>query len=198
MVAFTVSATLAGVAGGLLAQITQTVALSSLSFDRSAAVLIMVMIGGMGTLIGALVGAAAYMVAQDRLSDLNPVYWNFWVGLLLVLFVLFARGGMIGGLDRLDRVDPRQGARSRDRSLRCSRRDDRRRSQTDSPVQEFRCAASHERRQTSGCRAAAGHALIGPNGSGKTTLINLLGGALAPTSAVRSSSAATISRGSPR
>ena len=68
MVAFTVSAALAGVAGALLAQITQTVALSSLSFDRSAAALIMVMIGGMGTLIGALVGAAAYMVAQDRLS----------------------------------------------------------------------------------------------------------------------------------
>ena len=101
MVVFTVSAALAGVAGGLLAQITQTVALSSLSFDRSASVLIMVMIGGMGTLIGALVGAAAYMIAQDRLSDLNPVYWSFWVGLLLVLFVLFARGGLIGGIDRL-------------------------------------------------------------------------------------------------
>jgi branched-chain amino acid transport system permease protein len=101
MVAFTVAAALAGVAGALLAQITQTVALSSLSFDRSALALILVMIGGMGTLIGALVGAAAYMVAQDRLSDLNPVYWNFWVGLLLVLFVLFARGGLIGGVDRL-------------------------------------------------------------------------------------------------
>jgi branched-chain amino acid transport system permease protein len=100
MIAFTVSAALAGVAGGLLAQITQTVALSALGFDRSASVLIMVMIGGMGTLIGALAGAAAYMVAQDRLSDLNPVYWNFWVGLLLVLFVLFARGGLIGGVDR--------------------------------------------------------------------------------------------------
>ncbi len=101
MVAFTVSAALAGVAGGLLAQITQTVALSSLSFDRSASVLIMVMIGGMGTLIGALAGAAAYMIAQDRLADLNPVYWNFYVGLLLVLFVLFARGGLVGGADRL-------------------------------------------------------------------------------------------------
>src|ERR1700691_2455897 len=101
MVAFTVSASLAGVAGALLGQITQTVALSSLDFNRSAAALIIVMIGGMGTLIGALVGAAAYIVAQDRLSDLNPVYWNFWVGLLLVLFVLFARGGLIGGVDRL-------------------------------------------------------------------------------------------------
>jgi branched-chain amino acid transport system permease protein len=111
MVAFTVSAALAGVAGGLLAQITQTVALSVLSFDRSASVLIMVMIGGMGTLIGALAGAAAYMVAQDRLSDLNPVYWNFWVGLLLVLFVLFARGGLIGGADRfIAWIKSRRGA----------------------------------------------------------------------------------------
>ena len=96
MVVFTLSAIIAGIAGGLLAQITQTVALPVLGFDRSASVLIMVMLGGMGSLIGAMIGAAAYMVAQDRLSSLNPVYWNFWLGLFLVVAVLFARGGIIG------------------------------------------------------------------------------------------------------
>ena len=96
----------------------------------------MVMIGGMGTLIGALVGAAAYMVAQDRLSDLNPVYWNFWVGLLLVLFVLFARGGLIGGVDRLI-VWIRSKPASHERSCR-QRAFDRK------AVQEFRRAASHQ------------------------------------------------------
>lgn len=101
MVAFTVSAALAGIAGALLAQVTQTVALSVLSFDRSAAVLIIVMLGGLGTLIGGFIGAAIYAIAQDRLSALSPVYWNFWIGLMLVLFVLFARGGIVGALDRL-------------------------------------------------------------------------------------------------
>jgi branched-chain amino acid transport system permease protein len=101
MTAFTVSAVLAGIAGALLAQVTQTVALGVLSFDRSAAVLIIVMLGGLGTLIGGFIGAAVYTVAQDRLSSLSPVYWNFWIGLMLVLFVLFARGGIVGALDRL-------------------------------------------------------------------------------------------------
>jgi branched-chain amino acid transport system permease protein len=101
MAAFTVSAFLAGIAGALLAQVTQTVALGVLSFDRSAAVLIIVMLGGLGTLIGGFIGAAVYTIAQDRLSSLSPVYWNFWIGLMLVLFVLFARGGIVGALDRL-------------------------------------------------------------------------------------------------
>jgi branched-chain amino acid transport system permease protein len=101
MVVFTISAVLAGIAGGLLAQITQTVALPVLGFDRSASVLIMVMLGGMGSLIGATIGAAVYMIAQDRLSTLNPVYWNFWLGLFLVLAVLFARGGLMAAFDRV-------------------------------------------------------------------------------------------------
>jgi branched-chain amino acid transport system permease protein len=104
MATFAISALVAGMAGGLLAQTTQTVALNVLSFERSASVLIMVMLGGMGSLIGALIGAAFYTIAQDRLSALSPVYWNFWIGLMLVLFVLFARGGFMGGLERLQRA----------------------------------------------------------------------------------------------
>jgi branched-chain amino acid transport system permease protein len=104
MVAFTVSAILAGLGGALLAQITGTVALGFLSFDRSSSVLIMVILGGIGTLFGPLIGAALYMVAQDRLSNLNPVYWNFYIGLMLVLVVLFARGGIVGGIERLEAV----------------------------------------------------------------------------------------------
>lgn len=103
MVAFTVSAILAGLAGALLAQITGTVALGFLSFDRSSSVLIMVILGGIGTLFGPLIGAGLYMVAQDRLANLNPVYWNFYIGLMLVLVVLFARGGIVGGVERAER-----------------------------------------------------------------------------------------------
>jgi branched-chain amino acid transport system permease protein len=102
MVAFTVSAMLAGLGGALLAQITGTVALGFLSFDRSASVLILVVLGGIGSLYGPLIGAAAYMVAQDQLADLNPTYWNFWIGLMLVIVVLFARGGIVGGLTKIE------------------------------------------------------------------------------------------------
>jgi branched-chain amino acid transport system permease protein len=98
---FTVGAGIAGLAGALLAQTTQFVGLDSLSFHRSAELLIMLVLGGSGRLYGGLVGAAIFMLAQNTLSDLNPVYWQFWMGLLLVLVVLFARGGVLGGLAAL-------------------------------------------------------------------------------------------------
>ena len=97
--AFTVSAAIAGVAGGLLAQTTQFVGLDSLGFSRSAELLIMLVLGGAGRLYGALIGAAVFMVAQDVLSGINPVYWQFWIGLLLMVIVLFAHGGLLGGLE---------------------------------------------------------------------------------------------------
>lgn len=98
---FTVGAGVAGIAGALLAQTTQFVGLDSLSFHRSAELLIMLVLGGSGRLYGGLVGAAVFMVAQNYLADLNPVYWQFWIGLLLVLVVMFARGGILGGLAAL-------------------------------------------------------------------------------------------------
>jgi len=96
--AYTLAAALAGVAGALLAQTTQFVGLDVLGFPRSAELLVMLVIGGTGRLYGALVGAALYMVAQDVLAGLDPVYWQFWIGLLLVVLVLFARGGVTGAL----------------------------------------------------------------------------------------------------
>jgi branched-chain amino acid transport system permease protein len=100
---FTIGAGVAGIAGALLAQTTQFVGLDSLSFHRSAELLIMLVLGGTGRLYGGLVGAAVFMVAQNYLADLNPVYWQFWMGLLLVLVVMFARGGVLGGLAALQR-----------------------------------------------------------------------------------------------
>jgi branched-chain amino acid transport system permease protein len=95
---YTVSAALAGVAGALLAQTTQFVGLDTLGFPRSADLMIMLVLGGTGRLYGGLVGAALFMVAHHYLSEINPVYWQFWLGLLLVLIVLFARGGILGAL----------------------------------------------------------------------------------------------------
>jgi branched-chain amino acid transport system permease protein len=105
--AYTLAAAVAGVAGALLAQTTQFVGLDVLGFPRSAELLVMLVLGGTGRLYGALVGAALFMIAQDVLAGLNPVYWQFWIGLLLVVMVLCARGGVTGALaaltDRLRR-----------------------------------------------------------------------------------------------
>jgi branched-chain amino acid transport system permease protein len=105
---YTVSAAFAGVAGGLLAQTTQFVGLDVFAFPRSADLMIMLVLGGAGRLYGGLVGAAVFMLAHHYLSDLNPIYWQFWLGLLLVVVVLFARGGILGAIETLR--ERRQGA----------------------------------------------------------------------------------------
>jgi branched-chain amino acid transport system permease protein len=98
---FTGSAAMAGVAGALLAQTTQFVGIDSLGFPRSAELMIMLVLGGVGRLYGALVGAAVFMLAKDYLSGLNPVYWEFWLGILLIVVVLFGRGGIMGRCEAL-------------------------------------------------------------------------------------------------
>jgi branched-chain amino acid transport system permease protein len=100
LLAYTLSAALAGISGALIAQITQFVGLGVLSLERSGNVLIMLIIGGAGQLYGAFIGVPLYMVAQDRFSTIDPVYWYFWIGLFMVLLVLFARGGVLGVLSR--------------------------------------------------------------------------------------------------
>jgi branched-chain amino acid transport system permease protein len=106
---YTVSAAIAGVAGGLLAQTTQFVGLDVFGFPRSADLMIMLVLGGAGRLYGGLVGAAVFMIAHHYLSGLNPIYWQFWLGLLLVVVVLFARGGILGAIEswRSRRGSPR-------------------------------------------------------------------------------------------
>jgi branched-chain amino acid transport system permease protein len=100
---YTISAALAGIAGALLAQTTQFVGLTVLGFQRSGEIVIMLVFGGIGRLYGAFVGASLYMIAQDQLAKMDPEFWNFWIGLLLVLLVMFARGGVLGLIDRLRR-----------------------------------------------------------------------------------------------
>jgi branched-chain amino acid transport system permease protein len=103
LVVYAISAALAGLSGALIAQTTQFVGLGVLSLERSGSVLIMLIIGGVGQLYGAFIGVPLYMIAQDRFSAIDPVYWYFWIGLFMVLLVVFARGGVLGTIARLRR-----------------------------------------------------------------------------------------------
>jgi branched-chain amino acid transport system permease protein len=98
---YTISAVIAGIAGALLAQTTETVSLEALGFQRSADVLIILILGGAGRLYGGLVGAIIFMVARDQFSGNTPQFWYFWIGILLIAVVMFLPNGILGGLARL-------------------------------------------------------------------------------------------------
>ena len=98
---YTISAIIAGIAGGILAQTTETVALEVLSFERSADVVVMLVLGGAGRLYGGLIGAAVFLIARDQFSGINPQYWYFWIGILLVVVVMLLPNGILGGLSKL-------------------------------------------------------------------------------------------------
>jgi len=88
---YTVAAGYAGIAGALLAQTTAFASLEVFSFDRSADLLLVLIIGGAGYLYGGLIGAIIFKFMQDFLSQLTPQYWPFWIGLVLVAIVLVGR-----------------------------------------------------------------------------------------------------------
>ena len=181
---YTLSAAYAGVAGALLAQTQAFASLSMLSLERSADVLLILIIGGTGYLYGGIFGALIYRLLQDYLSDLTARYWQFWIGLLLVAIVLIGReriGGWIAPVVRFaSQLGRRQHPQRRPRSR------DRRKAADMAPVLETRSLD----KRFGGIIAAnaislaiekgARHALIGPNGAGKTTFVNLLTGMLQP------------------
>jgi len=100
-VAYTISGAVAGMAGAVLAQTGQNVALDALGFERSAEVTMMVAIGGIGRLYGAVLGSAVFIEVKDELSAIAPAYWQMGLGLALVVLVLFARGGLSPLAERL-------------------------------------------------------------------------------------------------
>src|SRR5439155_17480580 len=76
---YTISATMAGVAGALLAQTNQFVGLNVLGFEPSGELLVMLILGGVGRLYGAFIGPVVYLIAQDLLAKQFPEYWYFGI-----------------------------------------------------------------------------------------------------------------------
>ncbi len=96
IICYTISAAIAGIAGGLWAQTNAYVNLSALDLDRAATVLIILILGGYGRLYGAFVGAAAYLALEHFLARIYPTAWQLGLGLLLVIVALYARNGLLG------------------------------------------------------------------------------------------------------
>src|ERR1700678_1742397 len=88
---YTLAAFYAGVAGALFTQTTALASLDVFSFERSADLMLVLVIGGAGYLYGGLIGAVVFRLLQEFFSNLTPQYWQFWIGLLLVVIVLVGR-----------------------------------------------------------------------------------------------------------
>ena len=93
--AYTLAAALAGMAGGLQAQTTGFASLDVFGFDRSADVLLMLVIGGTGWLWGGIIGAVVFKSLHSIISAWTPQYWTFWLGLFLVLLMLVGRARLL-------------------------------------------------------------------------------------------------------
>jgi branched-chain amino acid transport system permease protein len=97
---FVIAGTLCGLAGALLANHTDFVSPGMMYWTRSGDLIIMVVLGGMGSTFGPLFGAVALLVLEEVLSGITE-YWQIILGPLLLLVVLFARGGIDGLLGKM-------------------------------------------------------------------------------------------------
>lgn len=100
-VLYTISAAVAGIAGGLSAQINRIVGLDSLAFTLSANVVVMLALGGTGRLYGALFGAILFVVLSDRAAAIDPTNWLAVLGVVLILIVRYAPDGLAGFVARM-------------------------------------------------------------------------------------------------
>ncbi|CAD5300123.1 Amino acid/amide ABC transporter membrane protein 2, HAAT family [Bosea sp. 62] len=100
LVAYVISGMLAGLSGFFLANHTEFVSPAFMSWQRSGELIFMAVLGGVGSLHGAIIGAIAYLIAEDALSHLTE-HWRVIFGPMIILFVLFTRGGIVGLLRKL-------------------------------------------------------------------------------------------------
>ncbi len=103
---YAISGAVAGLGGALNAVSTQVVGLDSISFTLSAEALVMLVLGGTGSLYGGIAGALIYMGFEHVVSTANPFHWLTMIGALLVVVVLFAPRGLVGSLAAFGRRRP--------------------------------------------------------------------------------------------
>jgi len=91
---YTVAAFYAGIAGALFTQTTALASLDVFAFEKSADLMLVLVIGGTGYLYGGLIGAVVFKMLQEVFQTITPQYWLFWIGLVLVVIVLIGRDRM--------------------------------------------------------------------------------------------------------
>ncbi len=190
LLAFVLSTTITGLAGALLVFLHRLAAAESTTVAFSGELLAMVVIGGMRSFLGPVLGVLFYLLFREFLS-IYTANWLFWFGLMFVGFVLFSPTGLVGIADKIRRrlrPPPEESAAM-----------SRRRIHEGLPLPAFLRPAArpgtvlqvdHVDRSFGGIRAVSGaslaveagqvHALIGPNGAGKTTTFNLVSGLFPP------------------
>ncbi|GAB3664958.1 branched-chain amino acid ABC transporter ATP-binding protein/permease [Ramlibacter alkalitolerans] len=188
---FVVAGVVAGLAGALGANLQGYVSPSNLHWTQSGTLLVMVILGGAGTLWGGVAGAVALLLLEEALGAWTE-HWEFWTGLVLLAAVLFARRGLAGlfaaeGERRLAVERQRNPSDARSAGVpgaRCARSPPAYES-ADGPLLDIRGLRKSfgSLVVTDGVdldvQAGEIHALIGPNGAGKTTLVAQLAGELA-------------------
>jgi branched-chain amino acid transport system permease protein len=102
LVCFVIAGTMCGLAGALLANNTDFISPAVMYWTRSGDLMVMVVLGGMGSLFGPVIGTIVFLVLEEFLSQITE-YWALIMGPLLLLIVLFGRGGIMGLLGRLQR-----------------------------------------------------------------------------------------------
>ena len=165
LVCFVIAGTMCGLAGALLANNTDFVSPAAMYWTRSGDLMVMVILGGMGSLFGPVIGAIVFLVLEEFLSQVTE-YWALIMGPLLLLIVLFGRGGIDG--------TAREAAAVADPLLR-----------VENLVRRFGGIVATDNLSLDVARGEL-HAIIGPNGAGKTTLISQLTGQLLPNSGTHS------------
>lgn len=103
LIAYVIAGIAAGLAGVLLANLTEFVSPAYMSWQRSGELMVMVVLGGMGTLVGAIGGAIVFLLLEDWLSSLSD-HWPLALGSLLLILVLSTRGGIAGAFDKAFRT----------------------------------------------------------------------------------------------
>jgi branched-chain amino acid transport system permease protein len=183
LVSFCIAGMVAGLAGYLGAVQFGYVNPAHMAWRESGRVLMVVILGGSGTLFGPVIGAFVFVLLEDLLSGLTE-HWLLIMGAFVVAIVLILPNGIAGLLLHLTRNAPRSGSQPGNFGNRLRLADV---TAWDGPILETENLSKRFSGLVAVNRASlrftAGkvHAVIGPNGAGKTTLINMLSGELPPT-----------------
>ncbi|WP_428698190.1 ATP-binding cassette domain-containing protein [Stappia sp.] len=207
LAAFVTSASITGLAGILLLYKNRMTSAEPISVIFSGELLAMVVIGGMRSFVGPMIGALFYVLFREFLSIYTP-NWLFWFGLLFVGFVVFSPDGLTGVWQRVWRMirpapeveAAMAGRKIEERPLPVHLR-------PGTPVEGPALEAHGISKAFGALQAVDGvtlkvadrslHALIGPNGAGKTTAFNLMSGMIAPDTGHVSVMGRPVASGSP-